>query len=342
MTESIQKKRIEWVDIAKGIAIVLVCLGHRNIPGWLLKWIYSFHMPVFFFLAGYTTRYSSYKDWGDFLKRKTRGLIIPYLSLGLVYILVEFIWALLYKKTIPTSVGGILLWFAPYFRKLFLGRGIGSSWFIVALLVVEFIAYGLSFVPRYKYLLTALLGVLGFWLNSILTGQLLWNINTAMVGLIFFEAAQATKENIERIIKDRFLIWPIICVSLLINIFCTVFNSTVDMFYLSYGNKLLFLAGAFSGISFFIFVSVMLQKTTAVKRVLIYYGCNTFPIIEFHYAQGYMITETLFWKLFKLQYGKNALSGNVEGFIHVIAVLILLVPVIEFFNRFAPWMVGKR
>ena len=53
-----------------------------------------------------------------------------------------------------------------------------------------------------------------------------------------------------------------------------------------------------------------------------------------------MITETLFWKMFKLQYWKNALSGNVEGFIHVIAVLILLVPVIEFFNLFAPWMVG--
>lgn len=106
MAESIQKKRIEWVDIAKGIAIVLVCLGHRNVPGWLTKWIYSFHMPAFFFLAGYTTRYSSYKGWVDFLKRKTRGLIIPYLSLGLVYILIEFIWALLYKKTIPISVGG--------------------------------------------------------------------------------------------------------------------------------------------------------------------------------------------------------------------------------------------
>lgn len=55
------KTRIEWIDIAKGIGIVLVSFGHvRNGDGrsvWLpaldmlISAIYLFHMPLFYFLG---------------------------------------------------------------------------------------------------------------------------------------------------------------------------------------------------------------------------------------------------------------------------------------------------
>lgn len=51
-------KRIEWIDVAKGVGIVLVSFGHlRNGDGesvWLpaldapIDAIYLFHMPLFF------------------------------------------------------------------------------------------------------------------------------------------------------------------------------------------------------------------------------------------------------------------------------------------------------
>lgn len=57
--------RQPWVDIAKGLGILLVVLGHAirglfsahiaSPDGWvgmLDEWIYSFHMPLFFFLSG--------------------------------------------------------------------------------------------------------------------------------------------------------------------------------------------------------------------------------------------------------------------------------------------------
>ena len=43
-----ENKRIGWIDIAKGYGILLVILGHLNV-GLLGKWIYTFHMPLFFF-----------------------------------------------------------------------------------------------------------------------------------------------------------------------------------------------------------------------------------------------------------------------------------------------------
>ena len=38
------------MDIAKGIGIILVFLGHFNIPDTLRAEIYTFHIPLFFFL----------------------------------------------------------------------------------------------------------------------------------------------------------------------------------------------------------------------------------------------------------------------------------------------------
>lgn len=40
-------KRIQWVDTSKGLGILLVIIGHCGIEGISLKWVYSFHLPLF-------------------------------------------------------------------------------------------------------------------------------------------------------------------------------------------------------------------------------------------------------------------------------------------------------
>lgn len=46
--------RIGYIDIAKGIGILLVYIGHCDLDykSNLFLWIYSFHMPLFFFISG--------------------------------------------------------------------------------------------------------------------------------------------------------------------------------------------------------------------------------------------------------------------------------------------------
>lgn len=49
-------QRFEWVDVARGIGIIAVVIGHvwsRGLPHTLT---YSFHMPLFFLLSGYLFR----------------------------------------------------------------------------------------------------------------------------------------------------------------------------------------------------------------------------------------------------------------------------------------------
>lgn len=93
------KMRIEWLDRARGIAIFLVVLGHvlRGLPenavrpgGWVVfldSWIYSFHMPVFFFISGLFIESSAQRPLGKFLVSKLRTIAYPY-----------FVWSILQES----------------------------------------------------------------------------------------------------------------------------------------------------------------------------------------------------------------------------------------------------
>ena len=45
--------RIDWIDVAKGLAIILVVAGHAGFPILVEGAIYSFHMPLFFMTSGF-------------------------------------------------------------------------------------------------------------------------------------------------------------------------------------------------------------------------------------------------------------------------------------------------
>ena len=55
-------KRVDYLDYAKGIAIILVVLGHIFSGGNIKTYIYSFHMPLFFIISGYLFNYSNVKS----------------------------------------------------------------------------------------------------------------------------------------------------------------------------------------------------------------------------------------------------------------------------------------
>lgn len=46
------KQRIGYLDIAKGIGILLMIFGHIDGGGVVQTWIYSFHIPLFFIVSG--------------------------------------------------------------------------------------------------------------------------------------------------------------------------------------------------------------------------------------------------------------------------------------------------
>jgi len=80
--------RIEYIDIAKGIGILLVALAHADVSlfsPYLHQFIYSFHMPLFFFLSGYFFKPNT--SFWMLLNKRFHTILKPYLvTIALIYI----------------------------------------------------------------------------------------------------------------------------------------------------------------------------------------------------------------------------------------------------------------
>ena len=77
------------MSVVKGIAIILMVLGHAEAPWFITGFIYLFHMPVFFMAAGYffSERYLS-QPW-DFVVRRFKGLYLPFIKWSLMFLLLH-------------------------------------------------------------------------------------------------------------------------------------------------------------------------------------------------------------------------------------------------------------
>lgn len=87
--------RISYIDQLKGIAILLVVLGHvigyNNCEdSFLWRFIYSFHMPLFMFISGYVAQMTfrierfGWNETISFLIKKLRTLLLPMVTWGVV------------------------------------------------------------------------------------------------------------------------------------------------------------------------------------------------------------------------------------------------------------------
>lgn len=139
-TESAVVNRIIYIDIAKGIGILLVIMGHllefpqSDFELCLKKAIYCFHMPLFFILSGMTYRPITRKSFKETLKisvSSKKYLMVSYVMYSLAYL----IWDLSRFLAGRTNYETILL---DGFKTIVLD-GINVLWFISTLLLVEIV-----------------------------------------------------------------------------------------------------------------------------------------------------------------------------------------------------------
>ena len=77
-------ERIIELDIAKGICILLMVIGHSGMTNIVHHMIYAFHMPFFFFISGVTTNVN--RSFRVFSISKVNGLLVPFLIYYLIHV----------------------------------------------------------------------------------------------------------------------------------------------------------------------------------------------------------------------------------------------------------------
>ena len=82
-------KRDTTISIAKGIAIILMVIAHAEAPGWLCKFIFEFHMPLFFMTAGYFFSLKYLNDEATFIKKRIKGLYWPFWKWSVFFLIIH-------------------------------------------------------------------------------------------------------------------------------------------------------------------------------------------------------------------------------------------------------------
>lgn len=170
--------RIDWIDAAKGYGILLVIFGHIH----HFSYIYSFHIPLFFIISGYTYKQNPF-GFKDFLTKKIKTLIIPYFSLGVVLAIFSCIM-------ITDSNRNGLSDCIDIAKKLLIQKRFWTLWFLSALFVLNVLFYWLINAFKERTYHIATISIFSSFLVALYYKHggkpLPWNIDASIMALPFF------------------------------------------------------------------------------------------------------------------------------------------------------------
>lgn len=141
------KERNKQMALMSLFAMILVVIGHSDITSdykelWIFRWVYSFHMPLFFFISGFLfcltnpverLRKTSYTA---FMRRKGVRLLLPFFFINSLIFLIK---ALIIHDTAMMQHPVSFSWDSFVDSTFF--HPIGFMWFLPCLFVIFAMAY---------------------------------------------------------------------------------------------------------------------------------------------------------------------------------------------------------
>ena len=360
--------RILVIDVARFYAMALVYYGHFIERIMMLKnpaaaaqyrFIYSFHMLLFFVLAGYVAKESDIEfGFGKYLKHRFISRLLPFLFFTAIFmILPVFFSGDFFNLKLPSVQGYISGLISTAFG---IPMFCVPSWFILMLFSVELVHYGAFRFLKSSNLRIVIAAVIfyvvGYWLNfkcdifNPMKGRTIgWNylfIHEAITMYAFYLLGVYLRR--KRFLMDNVspkIVVPVVIISSLIVLFTyklnngpfnfNYFNSVVIIFS-SHGSFLWFPITAVVG-SFFI---LFLAKITPSQKTIVWLGQNTLTLMCLNGIFYHFINPRVA-KLVVDNLSGSALTIFGVGCLMTVASLAFCVPLIYVFNKFVPQLVGK-
>lgn len=348
-----EKKRIKYIDLCKGLGILMVTLGHvTTLANPLDQWMSSMKLSIFFVAAGYLICYTdSYQKQTlkRYIVKLIKSLIVPYLLFSAFGIAFRF-WAMVMQHTVNMDS------IKSYIFATITLRGIFALWFLPVLFFAEILFFCLiRYAPKALKLLVILIPpLIATWYGGYLEqlklvlsplwyeriSFVLFPIGKTIVALWYLYIGYLGCKVCRQIQNGKilFLIGIIFSAA---NIYMSQQNMEVDMNHMEFGIRPeLFFIGGILGSFGALLVFEFLERYWSFP-ILNYFGKNSLIL---------MSTQRPFYILAIGTAGWHEISGAVEvlswryyldslGALAI--VLILEYSIITFINKKAKFMIGK-
>lgn len=335
--------RLTHVDTMKAIGMVLVVVGHSpGLEPFIKHVIYSFHMPLFFFISGLLlTEAKLALPYSAYFSVLWKGLVLPYLF----FFVVSYLYWLPTHDMAESAVKFVgMSWQEPLMGVL-VGNGDALFvnvvlWFFTCLFTTSLIFFVARKYFSAAFLLVALNG-LGF-VFALLYDQswprLPWGLDNAVVAIAFYSAGhffrgyqKATSARVSRT-GARILAFLMLAVVA----FVANLNGSVDLNTLHFGNyRSLYFIGAYLGIFALFYFSIGLPAT----RVFRWLSQNTIIIFPIH-----LLMFSVFTGIAVVAFGfphDFKESSFIWTLLFPAAALLSSYPASVFIRRFFPFVIGK-
>lgn len=326
--EKAMKKRIEYVDIAKGIGILLVVFCHIMSKNDIYNIIYMFHMPLFFFLSGIT--FNENNKFYVFVKKKFKSILIPYYFFSII----SFIYWIMIERNIRNQFNISII---NNFINIFICQVKNELytpnivlWFLPCLFISSIIVY--SLLRRKNTILNSIiLLLLGYCLcvNKII---LPFTLETAFIAQ-FFIICGYYYNKLEKSQKINFVY---LFISLILFIISLIYNSEINMLSHNYGNLIFFIMGSLSGIYIVIFICKMIKRSYILEKI----GYMSLLIMCCHEPLKRIVIKLL---SLILNNSVDIIRANyLTSVIVLIIVIAFIFPFNYIINKYFPIIVGRN
>ena len=366
------KKRLDYLDMTKGLGMILVLIGHLQGDSIftfspyihpLCVFIFSFHMPMFFIVSGIlrAIKNDEVKSFKDIAKNRFKGIMIPYYWFSFFYLI--FVVAALIKGEIAVQTlllniwyvlscyGMNVLWFLPalYFGELlfiYMRRKLRNDTHFIAVLILSnavvyllayflgMIEYRTAFAERMHDLATVILRPV-LVCGFIAIGYYVHRLLSAGTKLGDFFSRPETDEKGRINAKYRL---AYIVLGLMLFAVCFAFfriNNGIDFRSLAFRNVFFFFLCALSGS----YGMISICKGLPTVPLFCFWGVGSLIFMATHNSQT-VLTFALKTAMYVNQYLTRA-----RGYICYAIVIIIITAysslMIYLIRRFFPFIIGK-
>lgn len=299
-----QKNRIDAFDIAKGIGILLVVIGHSFTEGKISNFIYSFHMALFFVVSGLLISETGSMD------RRRKHAVRKFLGNNLMvsYILWSVIYVVFYvvvRFAILNEVGKAEVIWAVY--KTLTLYGIGVLWFLPTLLISRTVAVRVRFAFNRSAIFVVILAMISLFGLCVSPYVELLN-QSGIIKILYYPASVILRSLVMTIfigvgclskpyiLKIRNFNRGGVCFTsgillLAITWIVSQISTRADIHALRFGNPFLFIIAGFLGSYGILLVSVGIERINKIKDSFVFLGVNSLLIMVTH--ENFMIKNLL-------------------------------------------------
>ena len=328
-------KRSSVIDIYKGIGIMLMLMGHVGFGDVSSHIAHAFHMPMFFFISGFLYREERDRDIKNWIQRKSKSLLCPYLMFGILNYIIYVSLCILRNDAISLSPMGHLLWVNTT------GMVSGSLWFLTALLVSNVLFYIMNHSVKrvwMKHIVILSISFGGIFAASHLPFRLPYALDAGMVGtgmqyVGYLMKKEMNRKNIRRIFNLSVVETIVACIMFAILI---LVNGEVNMRNGLYHNVLLFWINAIAGSVLIYNIASHLDKWRGSKLFLMGKGVKIVEgmgMTSLIYVCTNDIIVSEMKRILKMIFARE--SKIITILVHI-ATLIITIGIIDVITHYLP------